>query len=411
MICGVNMGQRLSAKKIEFAKVGKHADGNGLYLIVEKSGSKGWWFIFSWGGKRPEMKLGDASKGGMSLAQAREAVVMARRRVREGVNPIEARREARSRDVDAVTFGQVADEYFDAKKVEYRNEKYREMVRVALTRTLAPLRPIPVAEVTTESVLAALKPVWVAAPETGKRLREKIEAVLDAASAKGLRQGDNPARWKGHLEHLLPKRPKVEKSHHAAMDYRAVPDFMSRLRADETMAARALAFCIFTASRSGEVYGARWSEINMAEKVWVIPPHRMKAGREHRVPLSEAALEILEKLEKTKTCDFIFTSPRGPRPLSHIAMAKVLNRLGVDGATVHGFRSGFRDWAGHETHFPREIAEQALAHRLGDAAELAYKRGDFLEKRRDLMQAWAQFCAPSSAGNIVKFQRSSGKPA
>jgi integrase len=336
---------------------------------------------------------------------ARDAAAMARRMVREGVNPIQSRREAaRSKDAETVTFGQVADEYFAAKKAEYRNEKYREMVRVALTRTLASLRPVSVAEINTEVVLAALKPVWVVAPETGKRLREKVAAVLDAAAAKGLRSGENPARWKGHLEHLLPKRQKIEKTHHAAMDYREVPAFIERLRADANIAAHALEFTILTASRSNETFGAQWSEIDLRAKVWVLPKERMKSGREHRVPLSGRAVEILERLSEARTGCYIFPSPRGDRPLSHIAMQKVLTRLGVENATVHGFRSSFRDWAGHETHFPREICEQALAHRLGDAAELAYKRGDFLEKRRELMEAWARYCGPN-AGNVLDFSK------
>jgi integrase len=389
---------------------GRHSDGGGLYLAIDRDGPtmrRRWLYLFNWNGKRREMGLGGFPV--VSLADARRARDEAERMVREGRDPIEARRAAEQGAAERVTFGQVADEFFEAKKGEFRNAKYREMVRLALTRTAAPLRPLPVADIDTEAVLAALKPVWEATPETGKRFREKIEAVLDVATAKGLRQGENPARWKGHLECLLPRRQKVEKAHHAAMAYRELPAFVEKLRGEDVIAAKALEFCILTASRSGEVYGARWAEINTAEKVWTIPPHRMKSGRGHRVPLSSRAVEILEEIAKARTSEFVFPSPRGNRPLSHVAMAKVMDRLGARDATVHGFRSSFRDWAGHETHFPREIAEQALAHRLGDAAELAYKRGDFLEKRRALMDAWAAFCTPKDKGeNIIAFKKSGG---
>lgn len=398
---------KLTARAAATIKPGSYGDGAGLWLVVAPSGARKWVYRFSWRGKVAQMGLGSAEI--VPLAEARERRDEARKALASGVNPIDARRVAGERVAEKVTFGQVADEYFEAKKGEYRNDKYREMVRLALTRTAAPLRPLAVAEIDTEAVLAALKPVWATTPETGKRLREKIEAVLDAATAKALRTGENPARWKGHLQHLLPKRLKVEKSHHAAMDYRELPAFIEKLQRLDVIAAKALEFCILTAARSGEVYGARWSEINLAAKVWVIPPQRMKAGREHRVPLSDRAIEIIEELARAKTGNVVFPSPRGDRPLSHVAMAKVVDRLGVTGATVHGFRSSFRDWAGHETAFPREIAEQALAHRLGDAAELAYKRGDFLEKRRALMEAWAAYIGPAVADNMLHVSKAEAR--
>jgi integrase len=401
---------KLNAKQAAaLSKTGRHSDGGGLYLAIDRDGPtlrRRWLFLFNWNGKRREMGLGGYP--GVSLLDARRARDEAERMVREGRDPIEARRAAEQGAAEKVTFGQVADEYFEAKKGEYRNEKYREMVRLALTRTAAPLRQMAAADIDTEAVLDALKPVWEATPETGKRFREKIEAVLDVATAKGLRQGENPARWKGHLECLLPRRQKVEKAHHAAMDYRELPAFMEKLRGEDVIAAKALEFCILTAARSGEVYGATWAEIDTGEKVWTIPPRRMKSGRGHRVPLSGRAVKILEELATARTSEFVFPSPRGNRPLSHVAMAKVMDRLGASDATVHGMRSAFRDWCGHETHFPREIAEQALAHRLGDAAELAYKRGDFLEKRREMMEAWASWCEPSSADNVLKFKRLGG---
>ena len=229
-------------------------------------------------------------------------------------------------------------------------------------------------------------------PETASRLRGRIEAVLDAAKAQGYRIGENPAAWRGHLAHLLSKRGKLSRGHHAAMDYRDVPAFVAKLRERDTTAAMALEFCLLTAARSAEVYGARWSEIDMTAKVWILPAERMKGAREHRVPLCARAVNLLERLRAARTCEYVFSSPRGPKPLSHVAMAKVMRRLEIAGPTVHGFRSAFRDWAGNETHFAREVAEAALAHVIGDAAERAYRRGDALEKRRELMTAWANYC-------------------
>jgi len=234
---------------------------------------------------------------------------------------------------------------------------------------------------------------------------------LSAAKARGFRSGENPAAWRGHLEHLLPKRQKLAKGHHAAMAYAAVPEFMERLRAEDCMAAKALEFSILTAGRSGEVFGARWSEIDMASKTWTLPAHRMKAGREHRVPLCARAMDILESLVSLRAGEFVFPSPRGDRPLSHVAMQKVLTRMGVEGATVHGFRSAFRDWVGNETHFYREVAEAALAHSIGDAAEQAYRRGDALEKRRELMELWGRYCASNSESNVIAFTKSGGQSA
>ncbi len=270
------------------------------------------------------------------------------------------------------------------------------MVRRALTVTLAGIRNLPVAEVDLEAVLRVLKPIWIATPETGKRLREKIEAILDAATAKGLRQGDNPARWRGHLEHLLPKRPKLAKSHHAAMPYRDLPAFMSKLRSLDTVAALALEFTILTAARSGEVYGCRWEEIDFDGKVWTLLPSRMKAGRQHRVPLSDPAILVLRRIAAIRSNEWVFPGQRAGKPLSHIAMANVLKRLGIENATPHGFRSAFRDWAGNETDFAREVCEAALAHSVGDQAEQSYRREDALEKRRQLMTLWADYLGATS---------------
>ena len=275
----------------------------------------------------------------------------------------------------------------------------------------APLRSKPVNRINTEDVLEVLQPIWTTRAETASRVRGRIEKILDAAKAKGLREGENPARWRGHLDNLLPKRQLLQRGHHAAMPWQELPEFIAQLRHSPSMAALALEFVILTAARSGEVLrsyredevvGASWGEIDRQAKVWTIPARRMKAGREHRVPLSGRAIAILNEAEKARRGKFIFPGQRGDQPLSDMALTMLLRRMNVGAATVHGFRSSFRDWAGEVTSFSREIAEAALAHTIGDKVERAYRRGDALEQRRKLMQAWADFCAvPNSSAAIV----------
>jgi integrase len=394
---------KLNALKVKAAPPGVYSDGGGLYLCVSPTLTRSWVYRFSWRGTRPEMGLGSVENG-VGLAQARADRDQQRQLLRSGRNPIEARRVERRANAKKPTFGGVADALLETKANEWRNEKHREQWRWSLTDGAAVLRLRPIDEIDTEAILAALKPIWTKKPETASRLRGRIEAVLDAAKAQGHRSGENPAAWRGHLAHLLPKRPKLNRGHHAAMPYRDVPGLLAKLKADENIAARALTVCILTAARTGEILGARWSEIDLEQGVWTIPASRTKAGREHRVPLSPHALSVVKDLSQVRACDFVFPSPRGKRQLSHVAMAKVLDRLGVDGATVHGFRSAFRDWAGNETEFPREIAEAALAHVVGDKAEQAYRRSDALAKRRKLMEAWATWCEPREA-NVVAFSK------
>jgi integrase len=249
--------------------------------------------------------------------------------------------------------------------------------------------------------ISVLQPVWAKTPETASRLRGRIEAVLDYAKAHGWRSGENPAAWRGHLALILPKRGKLSRGHHAAMPYAEVPAFVGKLRAKETMPSLALQFLILTAARSGEVLGARWDEIDLEAKVWTVPAARMKAGVAHRVPLSEAARQVVASLAAIRTGDLVFAGQRRGGQLSNGGVALLV----PIGATIHGFRSAFRDWCGNETSYPREIAEGALAHAAGDATEQAYRRGDALEKRRALMEAWAQFCDPKSVGNVVTLRR------
>ena len=277
---------------------------------------------------------------------------------------------------------------------------------MTLQRYCAPLRSRPVDEIDTAAVLEVLKPLWASVPETASRLRGRIETVLDAARARGLigQHEANPARWRGHLDKLLPKRQKLTRGHHAAMPFADVPEFMARLRKRDAVAALALEFTILTAARTGEVLGARWDEIDFKQAVWTVPAARMKGGRAHRVALSGRALAVLKKLDAARTGEFVFPGQRPGKPLSGMAMEMILRRMKAEGVTVHGFRSSFRDWCGEVSTFPREVAEAALAHVAGDATERAYRRGDALEKRRALMEAWATYCEPK-ADNVVSIGR------
>jgi integrase len=273
---------------------------------------------------------------------------------------------------------------------------------VTLETYCAPIWAMPADEVDTEAVLGVLRPLWQKRTETASRLRGRIEAVLDAAKAQGLRQGENPARWRGHLDKLLPKRQKLSRGHFAAMPYAKVPAFVSDLQARHATAALALEFAVLTAARSGEVLGARWDEFDLDRAIWTIPAARTKGGREHRVPLSGRALAILARLDKAKTGDFVFFGQRPGKPLSPASLTMVLRRMKAEG-TTHGFRSAFRDWAGDQTIFAREVCEAALAHVAGDETERAYRRSDALEKRRALMEAWAAYCEHGAASNVVRF--------
>lgn len=373
-------------------KPGRHSDGGGLYLVVDASGAKRWVFLFRWEGKLKELGLGGINM--VSLAEAREKASDARRLVASGANPIELKRTASAAAKHPTTFGGFADQLIADITPGFRNPKHRQQWKNTLQTYAAPLRDKRLDAIQTDHVLEVLKPIWLTKHETASRLRGRIERVLDAARAKGLRSGENPARWRGHLENLLPKRQRLTRGHHAALPYTDVPAFMVELRARDGTAARALELCILCASRSGEVLGAQWSEIDLEGKVWTIPGARMKAGREHRVPLTDAALVVLATVSQARTnatADFVFPGLRIGRPLSVMAMEMVLRRMKRDEITVHGFRSSFRDWCGEATSFPREIAEAALAHQVGDATERAYRRGDALEKRRALLEDWSAF--------------------
>lgn len=397
---------RLSARKVQtIREPGRHADGRGLYLQVDASGARRWVFVFQYQGRRKEMGLGGF--GDVGLAEAREAVDAARKLVRAGINPIEERRADRVR---GKTFGEVADALMVSMSADWSNKKHRSQWETSLDRHAASIRNKPVGAVTTDDVLAILKPIWTTIPETASRTRGRIERVLDAAAAQGHRSGENPARWKGYLAHLLPKRQKLTRGHHPALPFDQTAAFMKDLRARPAMAAKALEFAILTAARTGEVLGARWQEIDFEAVVWTVPPERMKGRKEHRVPLSSPAVDVLTALRdgpgaKTAKTDLIFPGARDGEPLSNMALAMLLRRMGYDAITVHGFRSTFREWAGEATSFPREVAEAALAHLVGNEVERAYRRGDALQKRRKLMDAWAGYCGRPKGGEVVEMRR------
>jgi integrase len=342
------------------------------------------------------MGLGSASV--VPLSRARERAAEARLKLTEGINPLTAKRAERV----IPEFGEFSDALVDSVKSQWRNEKHRAQVQSTLERYAADLRPLRLDEIDTSNVVDALKKIWTSKPETASRVRGRIEWVLDAAKAKGHRSGENPARWKGHLDQLLPKRAQLSRGHHAALPYADVPAFIQDLHSRPGMSALALEFTILTAARSGEVRGATWAEVDLANSVWTVPAARMKAGREHRVPLSSRAIEMIGEMTKLAGDDLsaaLFPGPKGPQTfLSDAAFSALLKRMGKDGiVTPHGFRSSFRDWAGETTTFPRDVAELCLAHAVGDMTERAYRRGDALAKRRELMDAWATYCLSSSA--------------
>jgi len=390
---------RLSAVAVRgIAVPGMYHDGGGLYLQVGAAGTKSWIYRYMLDGRAREMGLGPLHT--ISLADARIRAAECRRQRLDGIDPIEARNAKRSaarlERAKAITFEACSERYIEAHEASWQNAKHREQWRNTLASYASPVfGSLPVQAVDVGLVMKVLEPIWQTKPETASRLRGRIEAVLDWAAVRGYRHGDNPARWRGHLDKLLPARGKVRQvAHHAALRYDEMPKFMAALRAQEGLAARALEFLILCAARTGEVIGARWEEFDLDEAVWVVPPARRKARREHRVPLSPAALAVVTALSEVRLGDFVLPGLKKGKPLSNMAMLKLLHRMDRADLTAHGFRSTFRDWAAEQTNFPREVAEMALAHTIGDKVEAAYRRGDLFRKRRQLMEAWARHCQP-----------------
>jgi integrase len=385
---------RLTARRVETVKeTGLFSDGGGLYLAVSDSGAKNWRLILSVNGKRREKSLGSARI--VSLADARRKRDEALKLRHEGHDPFALWAEP-DRD-DVPTFGSVALDFIASKEAGWRNAKHRQQWRSTLTTYAARIWEKPVEDVVFGDVLAILKPIWSTKAETAKRVRGRIERVLDYAKFMNLRRGENPAAWKGNLEHPLPAQQKGPKRHHSAMPYEEAPAFFERLRERNSVSAKALQFTMLTAARTGEALGATWQEIDLNKALWTIPASRMKASKEHQVPLSAAAVNLLKTLKLGRAGEeFVFPGQAGKKPLSNMAMLMLLRRMKVEEFTVHGFRSTFRDWAGDKTDVAREVVEQALAHTFGKV-ERAYRRGHALEKRRALMEAWAAFLAENDS--------------
>jgi len=396
----------LTAAKAEKAGPGRYGDGGGLYLLVKPNGWRGWLFRYVRAKRMREMGLGPFGKGGLSLSAARDKAEALRRLHRDGIDPLDHREAAEAAEIAKaqaeaaakVTFKEAAALFIAANEAGWKNFKHSMQWRSTLESYAFPhLGDVPVAEVGIAHILAVLQPIWASKPETAARVRGRMEVVLDYGKAQGWRTGENAAAWKGNLAMALPSRSKVAKvEHHAALPWAEIGEFMAKLRTRPGIGARALEFAILTAARTGEVLGATWSEIDMEAGAWTVPAARMKAQREHRVPLSEPALAVLREMAKLRTVlkpdGAVFPGAEPGKGLSGMALLMTLRRLGRDDITAHGFRSTFRDWAAETTAHPAEVVEAALAHAVGDKVVAAYLRGDLMEKRRRLMDEWGEFC-------------------
>jgi integrase len=392
---------------VRAGKPGYHGDGGSLYLQISKYRTATWVFRYrTAAGRLREAGLGSVDT--WTLAEARERARRFRQQRDEGKDPIEERRaerlKAKLEAVNAMTFMACAEAYIAANRAAWKNAAHAAQWPSTLKTYVYPaMGDLPVQAVDVGLVMRVLEPIWTTKPETASRLRGRIESVLDWAKARGFREGENPARWRGHLENLLPKKSKVARvEHHAALPYREIGTFFADLRQQDGIAARGLEFAILTAARTGEVIGARWDEINLAEQLWTIPGNRMKSGREHRVPLAEPAVAILRQMAAIRMGDYVFPGQRAGQPLSQMALLMTLRRMGRGDLTVHGFRSAFSDWCAEQTNFPSEVREMALAHVVGDKVEAAYRRGDLFEKRRQLSEAWSRYRGtPAPQGEVI----------
>ena len=398
--------EKLKPLTLRTAGPGRHADGEGLYMLVDATGGRRWLLRTLIRGKRCDIGLGTVRYGDDELKKIRATARELRDIARKGGDPLAMRRAERAKlaadQAMAKTFREVAKDLIELKRPGWKSDKHAAQWERTLEAAYDGFGDVAVQLVTVQHVVDVLKPIWIVTPETGSRLRARIAAVFDQAKALGLRTGDNPADWKGALQaSLRANQAKAKLVHHAALPYASVGAFLVDLQAQQGTAARALEFTILTAARTGETIGATWSEIDFDDSTWTVPKDRMKAGKEHRVPLSKRAVALLRTLQP-KDADgvlledelaFVFPNVRSGARMSDMAMLTVLRRMGRDDITVHGFRSTFRDWAGEQTAYPREVIEHALAHQLADAAEAAYQRGDLLRKRRALMEDWATFCA------------------
>ncbi len=405
--------ERLKALQIErlSKRPGLYNDGAGLCLRVSSPTARSWVLRYMLDGKAREMGLGPYPD--ISLAEARQMAAQARALKARGIDPIANREAVRTRGrleaARSVSFRHCAEAYIAAKKAGWKNARHADQWAATLETYAMPLMAdLPVQSIDVGLLHKVLEPIWATKTETASRVRGRIESILDWATVREFRTGDNPARWKGHLENLFSARSKVQKvEHHPALPYGRIGAFMASLKAQEGKAVLALQFAILTATRTGEVINATWQEVNQDGGVWTIPAERTKIGKEHRVPLSKPALAILRKLQQAQDKgDYLFNGAKPGKPISKMAMLQTLHRMGRDDLTVHGFRSTFRDWAAEQTAFAREVAEAALAHTIGDKVEAAYRRGDLFEKRRKLMDAWAQYCnAPATGAKVIPIKR------
>ncbi len=380
---------------------GLFADGGGLYLQISSSGTKSWVFRFSFAGRRRDMGLGPVAD--VSLAQARDLAANARKLIRDGQDPIEARKQRAADEAGrAVTFRDAATSMIRTRRDGWRNPKHAAQWTSSLERYVYPvIGDRPVAAVTTDDLVRVLEPIWSQVPETASRIRGRIEATLDYARVRNWRSGENPARWRGHLDQVFPAKGAIATvTHHASLPYQDLPAFWARLQIQDGLGARALELAILTAGRSGEVLGARWAEIDFDAAVWTVPAERMKTNTPHRVPLCAPALQLLRKLHAIRLGDLVFPGARIDRPLSNMTIGMVLRRMAVP-VTVHGFRSTFRVWVEETTNTPVPVSEAALSHTIKDKVMAAYQRSDLLEKRRPLMEAWGSFVTSMVTGTTA----------
>lgn len=389
----------LTSLEIKARKKRKLRDGDGLWLHDSKGGSQYWVFIFIRNGRRREMGLGPygAGTGQVSLAAARVKAEEIRTIIGSGGDPFVLMKE-RQITIKERTFGELADDYIEAMKPQWRGAKTEAGWRNTMTVHAKPIRKISISELKTDDVVQCLKPIWQTKTETATKVRERIKMVLDHAKALGLRSGDNPAEWRGHLDQILATPKTLQKGHHAALPFSDMASFLNKLKLSAGTSARALEFVILTAARSGEARGATWSEIDLENRIWIIPAERMKSAREHRVPLSSASISVLSVMRNRRISDFVFPGAKEKSALSDMSLSKALKTAGAGEFTVHGFRSTFREWVSETTDFPSEIAEAALAHVTGDTVERAYRRGDVFDKRRSLMAAWGDYCMGQGNG-------------
>lgn len=389
------MGKLTAIMVSKVKEKGCYPDGGNLYLQVSATGTKSWLFRYMINGKAKNMGLG--ALNAVSLAEAREKAADCRRLIASGIDP-QAEKKARAEkakleEAKAMSFEQCAAAYIGTHKAGWKNAKHTLQWESTLATYVYPVfGKLPVQEVDVALVMKVLEPIWKTKTETATRVRGRIESILDWANSREYRTGENPARWRGKLENLLPAPSKIKKVlHQPALPYSQVGSFMERLGAIEGLSAMALQVTILTATRTSETLNARWNEIDLKNKVWVIPAERIKTGKEHRIPLSEAVLKILRRLHEARINDYVFPSNKG-KPLSNMAMMMLVRRMGMEDITVHGFRSTFRDWCAEQTNYPREVAEAALSHAVENKVEAAYRRGDLFEKRKALMAEWARYC-------------------